>query len=86
MTFFPEKEDVSIFVYALKYMFTLDHAKYQYFNMQKVRTLRAEHIEVIQAFHIVHINSSVYRVFWPSDRVVNCNISYLDPRRLVQCL
>ena len=55
MTFFPEKEDESIFVYALKYMFTLDHAKYQYFNVQKVRNLRAEHIEIIQAYYTVHI-------------------------------
>ena len=39
----------------------------------QVRNLRSEHFESYPSFSYC-MHSSVYRVFWPSDRVVDCII------------
>ena len=58
-------------------MLTLDKMqKNQYFDVQKVRNMRAEYFDSYLSFSLC-THSSVYQVFWPSDRVVDCNILIL---------
>ena len=64
MCFFPEKKLKGIFVYIV------------YLNVEKNRNMRPEHFECHQTFNTVRI-SSVYQVFWFSDRVIDCNILIL---------
>ena len=59
------------FFSVLEFMLVL-----QYFNVQKVRNLRAEHFESYSSFKH-RTQTSVYRVFCPSDWVIDCNILIL---------
>ena len=50
-------------------------AKYQYFNVHKVRNLRAEHFVSYSNFSNCK-HSSVYKVFWHSD--AGCRLQQID--------
>ena len=65
-----------IFVFVLEFMLTLAKMQNNYFNAKKVRNLRLEHFESYSSF-LYCTHSFVYRVFWPSGRVVNCYILIL---------
>ena len=64
--FLLKKKTKEIFAYDLDFML----ARYQYFNVKNVRNLRLEHFENYSSFSYC-AHSSVYRVFWPSGRVVD---------------
>ena len=56
--------------------------KTQYFNVNKVCNLRLEYFESYSSFSYCP-HKSVYRVFWPSCRVVDCNILILSRHSLL---
>ena len=59
--------------YDLEFMLTLAKMQNYSINVNKVRNLRLEHFESYSSFSYCK-HSSVYRVFWHSGRVVDCNI------------
>ena len=73
--YFSEKEEKTH--YVLEFMLTLDKIQ----NISTSSYLTTEHLESYCSF-LYCPHSSVYRVFWPSDPVVYCNmlISFNPPR------
>ena len=63
-------------LYSGSYAYFSYNAKWQYFNVKEVRNLRLKHFESYSSFSYC-MHSSVYLVFWPSGRVVACNILIL---------
>ena len=74
--FFSEKEDELIFCLCSGIHAYFCSNKKKYFNTHTVRNLRLEHFESYSSFSYC-TQSSVYRVFWSSVRVVDCNILIL---------
>ena len=69
----PEEEDQrNVFVCSGICAYFSSNAR-QDFNVKKVRNLRLEHFESCSSFSFC-MHSSVYQVFWPSGRVVDCFI------------
>ena len=71
--FFMKKGIKGIFVYVLEFMLSLD-------KMQNISTLMCktfEHFESYPSFSY-YTHRTIYRVFWPSDWVVDCiHIDYI---------
>ena len=59
-----------IFAYVLDFMLTFAKKQDNSILYENVRTLRLEHFESYSNFSCC-MHSSVYRVFWPSGRVID---------------
>ena len=65
-----------IFSYVLGFMLTLAKIKNNSTLCEKVRNLRQEHFGSYSNFSYC-MHSSVYWVFWPGGRVIDCNLLIL---------